>query len=107
MAKPAIIPAFLASLWLISAAAPAFAETVQIDVDKMLFTPEKISVHVGDKVEWINHDIVKHNITTKNGLVSIDLPVKGKVSIGMAKEGPFEYYCKYHPNMKGVIEVVK
>lgn len=97
----------LASLWLISAAAPAAAETVKVDVNKMLYSPEKISAHVGDRVEWNNSDIVGHNITTKNGLVSIDLPVKGKVSIGMAKEGPFEYYCKFHPNMKGRIEVTK
>lgn len=97
----------LSVFWLVSAVAPAFAETIRIDVNKMLFSPDKVVAHVGDKIEWTNNDIVKHNITTKNGLISIDLPVKGRVSIGMAKEGPFEYYCKYHPNMKGVIEVTK
>jgi plastocyanin len=107
MASKSVVTPLALFLLASAAAFPAVAETIKVDVNKMVYSPETISVHVGDRIEWNNSDIVMHNITTKGGLISIDMPVNGKVSIGMAKEGTIEYYCKFHPNMKGKIEVTR
>ncbi len=91
----------------LAAAFPAAAEVIKVDVNKMMFAPEKISAHVGDVIEWTNSDFVAHTATEKNGGWEVVLPVKGKGSTTLKKEGKIEYYCKYHPNMKGQIEVSK
>ena len=89
------------------AAFPAAAKVITIDVNKMVFSPEKITAQVGDVVEWNNSDIVVHTATEKNKKWEVMLPVKGKDSITIKEQGTIEYYCKFHPNMKGEIEVSK
>lgn len=91
----------------LAAASPAAAEVVKVDVSKMVFSPSKITVHVGDTIEWTNSDFVDHTATEKNGKWEVMLPVKGKGTTILKDIGKIEYYCKFHPNMKGQIEVVK
>jgi plastocyanin len=89
------------------AAFPAAGEVIHVNVNKMVFSPEKIKAHVGDVVEWNNSDVVAHSATEKDGWWEVMLPVKGNGKTALTKEGTVEYYCKFHPNMIGKIEVVK
>ena len=32
------------------------AETIRVAIDKLTFAPAQVSAHVGDTIEWLNHD---------------------------------------------------
>lgn len=82
------------------APAPAFAETIQVTIDKLVFTPADISVRVGDTVEWINKDVIAHTATVKGGW-DVMIPAKASARMVVQKAESVEYYCRFHPNMKG------
>lgn len=97
-------------LWIIVAlalnmvAVPAMAETVTVTVDKMTFSPDEINAKIGDTIEWVNKDVFAHTATVKDGW-EVMLPVKKSGSIVVGKAETIDYYCRFHPNMKGRITV--
>jgi plastocyanin len=82
---------------------PAYAETIQIGIDKMVFSTD-VKAKVGDTVEWVNADILAHTATVK-GAWEVVIPSKETRSVVMKKAGVVEYYCRFHPNMVGRIAV--
>jgi len=82
----------------------AQAETIQVTIDKMAFSPADIEAKAGDTIEWINGDILAHTATVKGGF-DVMLPPKKSASLVVEKVGLFDYYCRFHPNMKGHIAV--
>ena len=44
-------------------AVPANAATIQVTIDKLVFSPVEVKAKVGDTVTWINKDIVVHTAT--------------------------------------------
>lgn len=82
----------------------AEAETIQVTIDKMVFSPNDIEVKAGATIEWINNDILAHTATVKGGF-EVMLPPKKSASLVVEKAGLFDYYCRFHPNMKGRIAV--
>ncbi len=99
--------AFLLAAIISVAAFPAAAETIHIDINKMVYSPAKVTAHIGDEIEWTNSDIVAHSVTEKDEKFEKIIPVKGKASITVKDAGVIDYYCKFHPNMDGKIAVVK
>lgn len=83
---------------------PALADTIQVKIDKLVFSPAEISAKVGDTIEWINKDILAHTATVK-GDWDVMIPVNKSATFVLKKAGNVEYYCRFHPNMKGRIEV--
>jgi plastocyanin len=84
---------------------PAFgthAATIQIVMDKLVFMPAEAQAKVGDTIEWINNDILAHTATATAGddWNVIIAPNKTE-KLTLQKSGTIDYYCKYHPNMKG------
>ena len=96
-----IIQAAFALCWLGSVS--AHAETIHITIDKLVFAPGDVTAKVGDTVEWVNNDILAHTATSKDW----DLMIAPKKSgtLVLKKAGAFDYFCKFHPNMKGRITV--
>lgn len=86
--------------------APA-GEGARITINDLDFTPATVTVHVGDRVEWLNKDIVEHTATARDGAFDIATPKGRPASARMKAVGRVEYYCRLHPNMVGVINVVK
>jgi plastocyanin len=82
--------------------APAWAETIQVTIEKMAFSPADITAKVGDTIEWVNKDILAHTATVKGGWEVI-IPSKKSASTVVEKAGSVDYYCRFHPNMKGSI----
>jgi plastocyanin len=84
------------------------------------YNPNEVTVHVGERVTFINDDIVPHTATS--GLALSD-PSSGKIfDTDIIKDGQssapqqlqgikvgdiIPYYCKIHPFMKGIIDVQK
>jgi len=87
------------------AVARAHNGTVHVTIDKLTFTPTEIEVRVGETIEWTNKDRIAHTATVKGGWEVMIPP--GKVATKVAEAGDsVEYYCRFHPNMKGRIKVV-
>lgn len=94
---------------LLAAAAPigniASAETVRIDVKSLAFTPAEVTARVGDTIEWVNDDFVAHTATARNGEWDVKLAPHATGRTIVKGSGKVEYYCRYHPNMKGQVTI--
>ena len=97
------IQAALVLCWLGSVS--AHAETIQITIDKLVFAPADVTAKVGDTVEWVNNDILAHTATATNKDWDVMIAPKKSGTLVLRKAGAFDYFCKYHPNMKGRITI--
>ena len=86
-------------------AVPAHAETIQIVIENLVFAPVEVSAKVGDTIEWVNKDVFAHTATARNGDFDVNQPPKKTVTSVLNKAGTVEYYCRFHPNMKGVLKI--
>ena len=95
-----------ALLALVGAAAPAFAEeTIRVAIDKLVFAPARVSAHVGDTIEWVNHDAVAHTATASNKDWEVALAPAGTGRVTLRHAGEIDYFCRFHPNMTGHLTV--
>jgi plastocyanin len=85
-------------------ALPAQSATIQVTIEKLEFKPAQIVATVGDTIEWVNNDIMVHSATADGVFDVVTQPHK-TASIQMTKDGTFDYYCRFHPNMRARIEV--
>jgi plastocyanin len=86
------------------ASAPSRAETIQVVIDKLGFAPAEVEAKVGDTIEWLNKDSFAHTATVKGG-VDVMIPAGKSGRAVLEKPESVEYYCRFHPNMKGRITV--
>jgi plastocyanin len=84
---------------------PVQAETIQVIVDKLAFAPVDVNAKVGDTVEWVNKDAFAHTATATNGDWNVTLAPKQNGQLVLKKPGTTDYFCKFHPNMKGRVIV--
>ena len=102
-------PVLAAAAWaLLPTSAPAAAapRSYTIVVDKMKFGALPTTVRAGDIIVWDNRDMFRHSATDK-GVFDIDLPAGKAVRMRATKTGTFDFVCKYHPGMKGVLKVTE
>ena len=97
--------AALGALWLAAASAPACAATIQISMENLEISPAVVAAKVGDTIEWINKDVLVHTATARNGDFDVTLPPKKTANFVLKKSGTVDYYCRFHPNMKAVLNV--
>jgi plastocyanin len=83
---------------------PAQADVINVEIDNLVFSPEEIKAKVGDTITWINKDIVAHTATVRGGF-DVMIEVNKSASLVLIKPGVVDYYCRFHPNMKGRIAV--
>ena len=83
----------------------AQAETVQVTIDELVFAPAEVTVKAGDTIEWVNKDILAHTATASSGEWNVIIAPKQTSQAMMTTAGTFDYFCKYHPNMKGRVVV--
>ncbi|MGE5445098.1 MAG: cupredoxin family copper-binding protein [Ignavibacteriales bacterium] len=78
----------------------------QVNIDNFSFTPPTLTIQVGTKVTWINHDDVPHIImNTDKHFVSPVLDTDEKFSYTFTSPGTYTYYCSIHPKMTAKIIV--
>ena len=95
----------VALVFCVLSAVPAAAATVEIVVDKLVYTPAEVTAKVGDTVVWDNKDFLEHTATANDGSWNVPLPSKKKGSLVVTKPGTYDYFCKLHPNMKAKLTV--
>jgi plastocyanin len=89
---------------LLLTALPAQAATMEVTVEKLMFKPAEITVAVGDTIRWVNNDVMAHT-ATGNGGMDVIIPPQQSASIVVTMGGTTDYYCRFHPNMRGRIVV--
>ena len=73
---------------------------------KMPFDPSPVNLPIGSTVMWINNDAVLHTVTSfTNSFDSGIIPPKGNFNYTFYETGYYNYYCRLHPNMNGVIAI--
>ena len=88
------------------ASVSAHAATIQIVMDKLVFSPAETQAKVGDTIEWINKDVLAHTATARAGDDwNVVIGPNKTEKLVLRKAGAVDYYCKYHPNMKGRLVV--
>src|ERR1700710_424109 len=98
-----VLPAVLACF--VAASIPAHAARIQITMENLVIQPAEVSAKVGDTIELINKDVFAHTATARNGDFDVAMPPKKTVTFVLKKAGAIEYYCRFHPNMKAVLNV--
>ena len=80
-------------------------KTAQVAIDQLAFGKSPDDLHVGDTVQWVNHDMFEHSATAKDGQFDLDLPPGASRQVVLRRTGIIQYYCKFHPGMTGQISV--
>ncbi len=78
------------------------AKTHEVVIENFEFSPDSLDVKPGDKVVFINNDVVPHTATEKDGAWdSGDLSSGDKWEYTVEGTGTINYYCVHHPVMLG------
>lgn len=100
------ILAFVAMMIL---SASVMATTHQVTIQGFAFSPDNLTINVGDSVVWTNQDAASHTATSDDGGATFD---SGTISNGMswgmtfAAADTIPYHCTFHPSMTATINVV-
>jgi plastocyanin len=81
-----------------------------VTIENMRFNPQSLTVRKGDRIVWLNNDLVPHTATVKttakqNAFDSHSIAPQATWSLVAARPGTYEYVCSFHPVMTGTIVV--
>lgn len=79
----------------------------KVEILNFAYSPMELEINVGDRVIWENRDSYEHTVTSLEGyeLNSVLLREGDRFSHTFNDVGVYEYYCKPHPYMRGVVIV--
>ena len=73
----------------------------------MEFSPEEITISVGDIITWTNNDSMSHTATSVDDYFdSGNIPSGSTWSFTFTEVGTFDYECSYHSSMTATIIVI-
>ncbi len=78
-----------------------------VGIEHHMFGPDEVRIHAGQAVEWTNHDLAPHTVTSDDGgFKSSGWLVKGTHhNVTFDKPGRYHYHCSIHKEMHGVVIV--
>lgn len=85
------------------------AQRHRVEIRGFAFDPPTLQASPGDTVVWVNRDLVPHTITVSNGKWDSGELSEGEaweLVIGAGSPAVQSYFCRYHPSMRGSLEVV-
>jgi len=71
-----------------------------VTIDKLVFSSIEVNAKVGDTIEWVNKDAF-HTATATNGDWNVNIAPSQRGQVKLKKADTADYFCKFHPNMKG------
>jgi plastocyanin len=75
-------------------------------IDATNFAPKFLRAKVGDRIVWVNRDLLVHTATAKRGAFdSKEIPAGKSWSYTVTAAGQLDYKCTLHPTMKGSVLV--
>jgi len=82
------------------------AATHTIVIENMRFEPQTLTVRSGDRIVWINKDLVPHTATADaKAFDSRSIDANASWSFVAGETGSYTYTCAFHPTMKGTLTV--
>jgi plastocyanin len=91
---------------LVLSASPAMAATIEVTIEKLVFSPASVEAKMGDTIEWVNKDAFAHTATVKGGW-EVMIPPRSTGKMILKAAGAVDYFCRFHPNMKGHLDVAQ
>ena len=81
--------------------------SVTLTAAEFAFEPADLSAASGDTIEFVNEDDAEHNFTAEDAGLDEDVDAGGSTTIDLSgvEAGTYDYFCEYHPDMKGTLEV--
>ncbi|MEX3007265.1 plastocyanin/azurin family copper-binding protein [Hoeflea sp. TYP-13] len=77
-----------------------------VEIRAFKFVPDTISVAPGDRITWINSDIVPHTATASDKSWDTGTIPKGGSKTVTATHGMSAgYFCRFHPMMKAALDI--
>jgi plastocyanin len=92
----------------VALASPARATPVVhvVEIKKLKFQPQHLTVKLGDTIRWINKDLAPHTATAiQRGWDSARLKKNETFELTVTAEMETAYFCIYHPHMKASFQV--
>jgi plastocyanin len=80
----------------------------QVGIQNFAFGPKALTIAVGTRVTWVNHDGEPHTINSADPadpFKSAALDTGDKFSVVFAKPGTYKYFCSIHAFMVGTVVV--
>jgi len=100
-----LIAASGAALLLMPPPATAAARSYTVVIEKMKYGPLPSGLHKGDAIVWVNRDFLRHTVTAADHSFNIDLPAGAKGKTVLTESGDVAFFCRFHPRMRGVLQV--
>jgi plastocyanin len=86
--------------------APAPSSSLTVIIKDYAFSPQPLTISVGETVTFVNKDSDAHTVTSTDGLFDSKGLDTGDVWVHkFTKPGTYKYFCSLHPWMKGTIIV--
>jgi hypothetical protein len=85
--------------------APVLAADRTVTISGFSFSPNTVTVNVGDRVTWTNQDPSTHTATSSGHFNTGNIPEGGSKSVTFNSAGTFDYICTIHPTMQGTVIV--
>ena len=89
----------------IAASFDALAADHTVVIDAMAFKPATLTIKMGDRVVFQNHDLVPHTATAAGRFDSGVFQTSASWSVDLKTAGRYDYVCLLHPSMKAVLVV--
>jgi plastocyanin len=84
----------------------ALAADQAVTIADFAFSPQTVTVTVGDTVTWTNSDQIAHTATAGDGSWDTgDIAQGQSAAITFSTAGTFAYICTPHPTMTGTVVV--
>jgi plastocyanin len=88
------------------ASAPVRSGHVTVAITNYAFAPKTLTVRVGTRVSWTNHDATAHTATADNGSFDTgDVNPNSTRTIEFKHPGTFTYHCAFHAFMTATLIV--
>jgi plastocyanin len=79
----------------------------QVRIDKMAFGRTPADARVGDLIDWVNADFLRHTATAADRSFDLDLAPGAHARLILRKPGKVAFRCRYHPSMTGVLVIAR
>ncbi len=78
-----------------------------VRIKAFAFAPDHIEVSIGDTIRWTNEDLAPHTATADEfGWDTEEIMANASAEIVVTEGMETTYFCAFHPNMKGAIEIL-
>ena len=86
---------------------PLLPAVATVHIKDFKYNPPALTVHVGDRVTFVNDDDEAHTVTASDkSFDSEGLDTNGTWQHVFTKSGTYHYYCELHPYMKATVIVL-